>query len=94
MLRADKPSLQFGQAAFGKRRESPDQLFADEEAEDGIAKELKLLVMSIYRSGSLAVLKRAGLMSERPAQKCRVGEIMSHFGFERSEVILHLVDSR
>jgi hypothetical protein len=91
MLFADKVGPQFRKLAFGKIREALVQLLAGYEAENRVAEELQLLVVTngdFFSFGQVLRLRLAGegAMGQGKFQQSAIAELVAESGFEFSQI--------
>lgn len=81
---AHQVRLPFRESSFGISRVARDQLFADQEAENGIAQKFELLVVGrpLFR----LFLMNARLVRERPLQQAAILEMMTENSLENFDL--------
>ena len=78
-LARDQPRAQLGQLAFARVAEPPEEVFAEQELQDGVAEVFEPLVVEVH----LLRLVPEARVRERLGQQERVAELVTDLFFER-----------
>jgi hypothetical protein len=85
----DEVGFELGEATFGVGGVTADERFADEEAEDGVAKELELFVVVLAFGAVGRGFEGAGTVGERLLEQFPTAKLVVQSLFENCQRVVH-----